>query len=147
MSSNLNKSSIFIIIIALIGFIILVGQESDFQKQQMVQVNFMPIKDKIFKIDGDLKFENWNVAFNLAYKGKIIKADRIIFRHFAGQNEAYIAQYNGKVLSEYIRTENKNEALYHNFHFMLPKELPISIFLEYSSISKRSIESSFGSIK
>ena len=111
MSSNLNKSSIFIIIIALIGFIILVGQKSNFQKQQMVQVNFMPIKDKIFKIEGDLKFENWNTAFSISNNG--IKIDRIIFNHFAGQEKAHEGQYNGATLSKFIKSKNENEIIYH----------------------------------
>ena len=106
-------------------------------------IQVLPQDDAIYKISGDLGFENWNFAFVL--KGLNTDIDRLEIRHYSDDKQINLVEYSKSLLIAYLRKNNNGEIKSTGFHMTLPESsnadrLVLELFSNNKSVATKSIK-------
>ncbi|MCP5045601.1 MAG: M23 family metallopeptidase [bacterium] len=90
-----------------------------------VTIEILPANDIIYKIPGDLNFENWNFGFLVKGLYSISRIDRLQIKHYSGNDQIHLIEYQGSALSEFLKKKGDGVLTFTNFHMMLPTKLSV----------------------
>ncbi|WDE07854.1 M23 family metallopeptidase [Thalassomonas viridans] len=106
-------------------------------------IRILPHDDVIYKISGDIGFENWN--FGIAIKGVKADIDRLEISHYSAGKQLNNIAYSKSALAAYLRTTDDGSIKSRGFHMMLPENLKadrlvLEFFSSNNSVIKKSIK-------
>lgn len=90
---------------------------------QNVAIKILPIDELIYKISGDLGFENWNFGLSLSGIDSLADIKCLKFSYYNTENqEIHHVEYASNIIvGGYLRRTEKGALTFHNFHHMLPE--------------------------
>ena len=90
-------------------------------------VDIHPTGDVIYKLEGDLGFENWNIGVTLTQPPGLPKIEALRIHHRAGGQRHHTVQLDALAMSKYVDPSSKAPGTVHlrNLHFSLPASLRI----------------------
>lgn len=112
------------------------------QKDQNINVMITPYDSVLYKISGDIGFENWNFGFNI--ENSTQKLHKLKLNHYAKNKLVNTVEYFGKTLFHHLKQNDTKIIKSNGFHISLPKSASIDkLVLEFYSsenlIIKRTI--------
>lgn len=106
-------------------------------------IQILPQDDAIYKVSGDLGFENWNFGFVL--KDVNTNIDRLEIRHYSDGKQINFVEYSASILAAYLRAKGDGKIESKGFHLSLPESsnadrLDLELFSNNKSVVTKSIK-------